>query len=73
MEGQMSYRLPDSPVRDVKVCYNCDRVNLYFLDPRHDVSVTRKTWNEIVRDGIKFVKKHTNIPESFYAEDPKFF
>ena len=55
MEGQMSYRLPDSPVRDVKVCYNCDRVNLYFLDPRHDVSVTRKTWNEIVRDGIKFV------------------
>ena len=65
----MYITLPESPVRKIYKCCNCNNYHFKFFDPKHDRTYTPDEWEQIMTDGRESLDKVLQLRR----EDPKFF
>ena len=65
----MYITLPNSPVRKIFKCDNCDNYDVKFFDPKHDRTYTPAEWEKIITEGKEALYKALQV----VREDPKFF
>ena len=68
MEETLSH-LPESPVKDIYSCPNCDRVHVKFWDEKSDRTFSSKEWKFIVEQGAAELDKI----KAKFKDDPKIF
>ena len=65
----MYIELPNSPVRKIYKCGNCNNYHFKFFDPKYDRTYTPEEWERIMTDGRESLDKVLQLRR----EDPKFF
>ena len=65
----MYITLPESQVRKIYKCGNCNNYHFKFFDPKHDRTYTPDEWEQIMTDGRESLDKVLQLRR----EDPKFF
>ena len=65
----MSITLPNSPIRKVYRCVNCNNVSIKFWNNKYDRSYTTDEWMTICEQGKESLRKILQP----IMEDPKFF
>ena len=65
----MYITLPESPVRKIYKCGNCNNYHFKFFDTKHDRTYTPDEREQIMTDGRESLDKVLQLRR----EDPKFF
>ena len=65
----MYITLPNSPVRKIFKCANCDNYHIKLFDPKHDRTYTPAECEQIITEGKEALYKALQV----VREDPKFF
>jgi ribosomal protein S12 len=53
----MTTQLPNSPVRKISRCRQCNTVSVRFYDSKHDCSYTQEEWLTICEQGKEALRK----------------
>ena len=65
----MSIRLPDSPIRKLHRCPDCNNFSVKFWNSNFDRTYTHQEWLTICEEGKEVLRKILQP----IREDPKFF
>lgn len=67
---ETSSHLPRSPIKEVFICPDCEKVHVTFWDNVKKI-YSQEEWQYIVDQGVKALKKITNVMP--ISDDPKVF
>tara|TARA_R100001086_G_scaffold237906_2_gene162242 strand:- start:45 stop:245 length:201 start_codon:yes stop_codon:yes gene_type:complete len=65
----MYIELPNSPVRKIFKCGNCENYHIQFYNSKLDRTYTPSEWEKIMTDGRESLDKALRL----IRDDPKFF
>lgn len=65
----MSINLPNSPVKKISTCYQCNEISVEFFNPIFNKKYKKDEWEIIMTEGKDVLEKITSI----ITQDPKQF